>query len=362
MNRIFSKDGFIWWIGVVEDRHDPEMLGRCRVRIFGYHTDSKELLPITDLPWAIPIQPITSAALSGLGSSPLGPLEGTWVLGFFLDGDDMQQPAMLGSIATKAAKKAFEAAPGDKPGISNPTPGTVTDSQGKPVTDGEGNPVKTTSPPVEGWSLGQTSEAFESGGKGPGSINAYKAGAAGDLGGASYGTYQFASYTPDKMSDGRSRPSSKNSPVLQYLGNSKFKSQFAGLEPGTDAFDDKWKSVANSNKDEFQNDQHDYVKRKYYDTAIANLQRAGLDLTKYGPAVQDLVWSTAVQFGPAKTNIFTTALKGKSEMTDKDIVNIVSDYKAANVDEFFKSSSQSIKDGVKSRYKAEKAKLLGMIK
>ena len=75
-----------------------------------------------------------------------------------------------------------------------------------------------------------------------------------------------------------------------------------------------------------------------------------------------MVWSTAVQFGPAKTNIFTTALKGKSEMTDKDIVNIVSDYKAANVDEFFKSSSQSIKDGVKSRYKAEKAKLLGMIK
>ena len=49
-------------------------------------------------------------------------------------------------------------------------------------------------------------------------------------------------------------------------------------------------------------------------------------------------------------------------MTDKDIVNIVSDYKIANVDEFFKTSSPSIRDGVRSRFKAEKSKLLGMIK
>jgi hypothetical protein len=84
MQRIFNKDGFNWWIGVVEDRMDPEKMGRCRVRIYGYHTDSKIILPTKDLPWATPIQPITSAAISGIGSSPLGPVEGTWVIGFFL--------------------------------------------------------------------------------------------------------------------------------------------------------------------------------------------------------------------------------------------------------------------------------------
>ena len=89
MLKIFNKDGFNWWIGVVENRQDPEKLGRCKVRVFGYHTDSKELLPTKDLPWAVPIQPITSAATSGKGSSPLGPVEGTWVLGFYLDGEDM---------------------------------------------------------------------------------------------------------------------------------------------------------------------------------------------------------------------------------------------------------------------------------
>ena len=27
-----GKNGFIWWVGVVEDRQDPLKLGRCRVR------------------------------------------------------------------------------------------------------------------------------------------------------------------------------------------------------------------------------------------------------------------------------------------------------------------------------------------
>ena len=50
MQRIFNKDGFNWWIGCVEDRMDPEKMGRCKVRIFGYHTDNKQLLPTKDLP------------------------------------------------------------------------------------------------------------------------------------------------------------------------------------------------------------------------------------------------------------------------------------------------------------------------
>ena len=34
-----GKDGFIWWLGVVERRDDPLKLGRHKVRIFGWHTD-----------------------------------------------------------------------------------------------------------------------------------------------------------------------------------------------------------------------------------------------------------------------------------------------------------------------------------
>ena len=77
--------GFLWFSGVVEDRQDPEKLGRCKVRIFGYHTDDLSVLPTKDLPWATPMMPITSASTSGVGTAPIGPVEGTWVVGWFLD-------------------------------------------------------------------------------------------------------------------------------------------------------------------------------------------------------------------------------------------------------------------------------------
>ena len=41
-----------FYIGVIEDRHDPEQTGRFRVRVLGLHTEDKVQLPTSDLPWA----------------------------------------------------------------------------------------------------------------------------------------------------------------------------------------------------------------------------------------------------------------------------------------------------------------------
>lgn len=89
---------FVWWQGVVEENTDPLKLGRCKVRIAGWHTSEKRLIPTEDLPWAYPVQPINSAAISGIGISPTGILNGTWVFGFFRDGKDAQQPMILGTL------------------------------------------------------------------------------------------------------------------------------------------------------------------------------------------------------------------------------------------------------------------------
>jgi len=43
--------------------------------------------------------PYTSASISGLGESPTGPVEGTWVFGFFVDGKQMQAPMIMGTLA-----------------------------------------------------------------------------------------------------------------------------------------------------------------------------------------------------------------------------------------------------------------------
>lgn len=86
-----GQDGFVWWIGVVEDVADPAYLGRARVRIFGYHAPYSDM-PVGELPWAVVVMP---ANLSDLyGQLKLG----DWVLGFFLDGKEAQEPAILGYI------------------------------------------------------------------------------------------------------------------------------------------------------------------------------------------------------------------------------------------------------------------------
>ena len=115
MKNFMGKDGFQWFVGVVEDRNDPKTLGRVRVRCLGYHTEDLVKLPTADLPWAHPMNPITSATVSGVGQSPLGVVEGTWVVGFFADGEAAQQPMIMGTLPgvpkdlpTKDATKGFQ--------------------------------------------------------------------------------------------------------------------------------------------------------------------------------------------------------------------------------------------------------------
>ena len=98
MSEFMGKNGFQWFVGVVEDRKDPQTLGRLRVRCLGYHTERLDKLETKDLPWAHVMNPITSATVSGLGQTPLGAVEGTWVIGFFQDGPDAQQPIIIGTL------------------------------------------------------------------------------------------------------------------------------------------------------------------------------------------------------------------------------------------------------------------------
>jgi Gp5 N-terminal OB domain len=95
-----GKDSFFWWIGVVEDRRDPKKLGRLRIRVLGAHTEDKTLIPTCELHWAYPYQPLTwNQAMNGLGHTPTGPAEGTWVFGFFKDNQSGQDPIIMGTIA-----------------------------------------------------------------------------------------------------------------------------------------------------------------------------------------------------------------------------------------------------------------------
>ena len=95
MNKLF--------IGVVEDINDPLKLNRVRVRIFGYHTENRDFLPTANLPWAILVNPITSASISSIGSTH-GLESGSWIVGFWMDdNENPQHPCVIGSIASNSS-------------------------------------------------------------------------------------------------------------------------------------------------------------------------------------------------------------------------------------------------------------------
>ncbi len=101
----FGKDNFTPFIGRVEDVNDPKHGHRVKVRCIGWHPKSKKSskdgsedgLSTDDLPWARVAMPVTHAQQGRIGGKH-GLLNGCWVFGFFLDGDEAQDPMVLNTI------------------------------------------------------------------------------------------------------------------------------------------------------------------------------------------------------------------------------------------------------------------------
>ena len=84
-------DGFVWWMGVVENRDDPLKLGRCQVRIYSWQSEDLSDIPSTDLPWAHPVNALNTGTFTT-------PKESDMVFGFFADGKNAQIPIMFGTV------------------------------------------------------------------------------------------------------------------------------------------------------------------------------------------------------------------------------------------------------------------------
>ena len=97
-NYFMGLDGFVWFTGVVENRNDPAQLGRVQVRCLGFHTENLNDIPTEDLPWAHVMHPVTDPSMQGMGNTPSFLTEGSWVIGFFRDANERQQPLIIGSL------------------------------------------------------------------------------------------------------------------------------------------------------------------------------------------------------------------------------------------------------------------------
>ena len=96
----FGRDSVTAFIGQVEDVNDPKMGHRVKVRCVGWHPKDKEGddgLATDDLPWARVGMPTTHAQSSRIGGKH-GLLPGCWVFGFFMDGEEANDPFIISTF------------------------------------------------------------------------------------------------------------------------------------------------------------------------------------------------------------------------------------------------------------------------
>lgn len=97
-----GRDGFRWFIGVITDIRDCAQDSggyRVKVRIIGHHPGD-EYLKDKDLPWAQVLVPLNMGSGNFGAGCSFNAQGGASVIGFFLDGDDGQQPIIIGSLFT----------------------------------------------------------------------------------------------------------------------------------------------------------------------------------------------------------------------------------------------------------------------
>jgi LysM repeat protein len=210
-----------------------------------------------------------------------------------------------------------------------------------------------------GWMLGSLSSKYETGGRGPGTVSS----GLGDAGGVSYGSYQMTS-----------RPGGGT--VARFVAHAAFawRDRFAGMNPGSPEFSARWRALATEAPEDFFEAQHAFIKRTHFDPLVDKvIAEDGLDVTLRSPALQDVVWSTAVQHGPNTPVVHRAihklgggaALEPADRECDRHLIIAIYAERgrrsAAGNLVYFARNSKAVQDGVARRFRDEERDALRML-
>ena len=114
----FLGSSFNWWIGQVADDsvwRDNILPGkyanagqvpgwgrRYKVRIIGLHDQGEVSIPSEDLPWAQVMYPVTGGGGQTESFATANLRQGNMVFGFFIDGQEMQVPVIMGVLGNNS--------------------------------------------------------------------------------------------------------------------------------------------------------------------------------------------------------------------------------------------------------------------
>lgn len=200
--------------------------------------------------------------------------------------------------------------------------------------------------------IGRLSARFESGGDGIAAIG-YDS-----TGGTSYGKYQIASRVGSMKSflsflDSEAPDLAKR---LRKAGPANTGSRRGGMP-------NEWRAIAKEQPERFEKLQESFIHQSHYKPALNAIeQRTGIDSSKLSAAMREVIWSTAVQHGPAgAARIFERAdeISGKSTDASYERKLITNVYKLRAGQ--FGSSSKQVREAVQSRFRQEKQLALNML-
>lgn len=205
--------------------------------------------------------------------------------------------------------------------------------------------------------IGKLAAQFESGSDGVAAIGYDR------HGGTSYGKYQIASRVGSmdnflKFLDTAAPDMAKE---LRASGPAN-----TGSRKG--AMPDVWRKLAEEQPDRFEALQEKFIYESHYKPALeAVTQRTPLDEKNISSVMQEVIWSTAVQHGPAgAARIFSRAAEQvgtpqvgakRDKNYDKKLIDNVYAIRA----EQFGSSTEQVQNAVRNRFKREKALAMNML-
>ncbi len=202
-----------------------------------------------------------------------------------------------------------------------------------------------TSLSMETSGIGKLSQQFESGSQGISAIGYDR------VGGTSYGKYQIASRVGSM--DNFLNFLDKNAPDLASQLRDAGPSN-TGSRSGT--MPDVWKKIAAEEPERFEALQEKFIYDSHYKPAVAALrQRSALDGDSFSPAMQEVLFSTAVQHGPTgAARIFSQAATQSGEMDAANFNQRLIDNIYAIRSEQFGASTPAIQESARNRMHREK--------
>lgn len=174
-------------------------------------------------------------------------------------------------------------------------------------------------------------------------------------GGFSYGQYQIATKT-GTMANFLDYLAKANPAMAEKLNAAGGK---AGALAGSSAFKSAWGSLAQDKG--FADAQHGFIQATHYDPLVNRIgKNTGIDINARSKALQDVIWSTAVQHGGA-TNVVEKALratgKNAGNVTDEDLIKAIYAERSTR----FGGSTANVRQSVLNRFQHERSGALAML-